>query len=149
MLAALLLFRKEYSGEQKTLEMVYKQAPRELLHLLTPLNPQPSQLKYLQYISRRNLGSDWQPLDTPLALDHIKLKFLPLFGEKGCRPVTRIYGQDSSSTTANKGSKLLFTSSKTEEQDRYYQPVSFSTKQLRDISYFIWGVLVCVLNLTV
>ncbi|KAL8217597.1 hypothetical protein R6Q57_020970 [Mikania cordata] len=122
MLAALLLFRKQYNGEQKTLEMVYKQAPRELLHLLTPLNPQPSQLRYLRYISRRNLGSDWPPLDTPFTLDCIILKFLPLFGEKGCRPVIRIYGQDSSSTTANRSSKLLFTSSKTKKQAHYYQP---------------------------
>ncbi|KAK9054460.1 hypothetical protein SSX86_025538 [Deinandra increscens subsp. villosa] len=121
MLAALLLFRKQYNGEQKTLEMVYKQAPRELLHLLTPLNSQPSQLRYLQYISRRNLGSDWPPSDTPLALDYIILKFLPSFGEKGCRPVIRIYGQDSSSTAANRSSKLLFTSSKTRKQARYYQ----------------------------
>ncbi|KAM0033000.1 putative tensin phosphatase, C2 domain, protein-tyrosine phosphatase, C2 domain superfamily [Helianthus debilis subsp. tardiflorus] len=122
MLAALLLFRKQYNGEQKTLEMVYKQAPKELLQLLTPLNPQPSQLRYLQYISRRNLGSDWPPSDTPLALDRIVLNFLPSFGEKGCRPVIRIYGQDSSSTTASRGSKLLFTSSKNKKQARYYQP---------------------------
>lgn len=127
MLAALLLFRKQYNGEQKTLEMVYKQAPRELLHLLTPLNPQPSQLRYLQYISRRNLGSDWPPSDTPLALDCIIVRFLPVFGEKGCRPVVRIYGQDSSSSTANRSSKLIFSSSKTKKQARYYKPVSFST----------------------
>ncbi|KAL0355546.1 UNVERIFIED_CONTAM: Formin-like protein 20 [Sesamum radiatum] len=76
MLAGLLLYRKQYTGEQKTLEMVYKQAPRELLHLLSPLNPQPSQLRYLQYISRRNFGSDWPPSDTPLALDCIILRLL-------------------------------------------------------------------------
>ncbi|KAF5758439.1 putative protein kinase RLK-Pelle-CrRLK1L-1 family [Helianthus annuus] len=140
MLAALLLFRKEYSGEQKTLEMVYKQAPREL-RLLTPFNPQPSQLRYLQYISRRNLGSDWSPSDTPLTLDHIKLKSLPLFGEKGCRPVIRIYGQDSSSTTANKGSKLLFTSSKTEEQDRYYQSEECELVEI-DIHHCVQGDVV-------
>ncbi|KAI7737556.1 hypothetical protein M8C21_008859, partial [Ambrosia artemisiifolia] len=145
MLAALLLFRKQYNGEQKTLEMVYKQAPREVLRLLTPLNPQPSQLRYLQYISRRNLGSDWSPSDTPLALDHIKLKFLPLFGEKGCRPVIRIYGQDSSSTTANRSSKLLFTSSKTKKQARYYQPEECEVVKI-DIRHRVQGdvVLECV-----
>ncbi|KAA0057964.1 formin-like protein 20 [Cucumis melo var. makuwa] len=109
MLAGLLLYRKQYSGEQKTLEMVYKQAPKELLHLLSPLNPQPSQLRYLQYISRRNLGSDWPPSDTPLILDCLILRVLPLFdGGKGCRPVVRIYGQDPSAP-ANRTSKLLFS----------------------------------------
>nr|GFA13044.1 hypothetical protein [Tanacetum cinerariifolium]GFA13054.1 hypothetical protein [Tanacetum cinerariifolium] len=44
MLAALLIYRKYYSGESKTLDMVYKQAPSELLHLFSSVNPLPSQL---------------------------------------------------------------------------------------------------------
>ncbi|OMO87296.1 hypothetical protein CCACVL1_09139, partial [Corchorus capsularis] len=120
MLAGLLLYRKQYSGEQKTLEMVYKQAPKELLHLLTTLNPQPSQLRYLQYISRRNLGSDWPPSDTPLFLDCLILRVLPSFEErKGCRPVIRVYGQDPK-TPADRSSKLLFSTSKTKKQVRHY-----------------------------
>lgn len=120
MLAGLLLYRKQYNGEQKTLEMVYKQAPKELLHLLSPLNPQPSQLRYLQYISRRNLGSDWPPSDTPLLLDCLILRHLPLFdGGKGCRPVVRLYGQDPS-TPANRSSKLLFSSSDMKKHARLY-----------------------------
>ncbi|KAL0416321.1 UNVERIFIED_CONTAM: Formin-like protein 20 [Sesamum latifolium] len=112
-LAGLLLYRKQLTDEQKTLEMVYKQAPRELLHLLSPLNPQPSQLRYLQYISRRNSGSDWPPSDTPLVLDCIILRILPLYdGERGCPPVVRVYGQDPSSGTYSRSSKLLFTTSK-------------------------------------
>ncbi|KAF7134492.1 hypothetical protein RHSIM_Rhsim08G0150800 [Rhododendron simsii] len=122
MLAGLLLYRKQYNGEQKTLEMVYKQAPRELLHILSPLNPQPSQLRYLQYISRRNLGSDWPPSDTPLALDCIILRVIPWFdGGKGCRLVVRIYGQDSSSTTATRSSKLLFSTLKPKKRVRLYR----------------------------
>ncbi|KAJ4960453.1 hypothetical protein NE237_020363 [Protea cynaroides] len=121
MLAGLLLYRKQYTGEQKTLEMIYKQAPRELLHLLTPLNPQPSQLRYLQYISRRNLGSDWPPVDTPLNLNCLILRALPMFdGETGCRPVVRVYGQDPSNLT-NRGSKLLFSTAKTKKNVRHYQ----------------------------
>ncbi|KAF2316049.1 hypothetical protein GH714_040844 [Hevea brasiliensis] len=113
MLADLLLYRKQYNGEQKTLEMIYKQAPKELLHLLSLLNPQPSQLRYLQYISRRNFGADWPPSDTPLVLDCLMLRALPLFeGGKGCRPVVRVYGQDHSKP-ANRNSKLLFSTSKT------------------------------------
>lgn len=123
MLAGLLLYRKQYTGELKTLEMVYKQAPRELLHLLSPLNPQPSQLRYLQYISRRNVGSDWPPSDTPLVLDCLMLRSLPLFeGGKGCRPVIRVYGQDSSKP-ANRTSKLLFSTSKAKKHVRLYVQV--------------------------
>lgn len=123
MLAGLLLYRKQYNGEQKTLEMVYKQAPRELLHLLSPLNPQPSQLRYLQYISRRNLGSDWPPSDTPLLLDCLILRNLPLFDDgKGCRPFIRVYGQDPS-TPANRTSKLLFSTLKNEKNTHLYVQV--------------------------
>lgn len=146
MLAGLLLYRKQYSGEQKTLEMVYKQAPRELLHLLSPLNPQPSQMRYLQYISRRNLGSDWPPSDTPLALDCIILRVLPLFdGGKGCRPVVRVYGQDPSSTTANRSSKLLFSTSKTKKHCRLYRQEESELVKV-DIHHRVQGdvVLECV-----
>lgn len=121
MLAGLLLYRKQYTGEQKTLEMVYKQAPKELLHLLSSLNPQPSQMRYLQYISRRNMGTEWPPSDTPLFLDCIILRVLPLFeGGKGCRPVVRVYGQDPS-TVASRSSKLLFSTSKQKKRLSHYR----------------------------
>lgn len=124
MLAGLLLYRKQYTGELKTLEMVYKQASRELLHLLSPLNPQPSQLRYLQYISRRTFGSDWPPPDTPLALDCIILRVLPLFdGGRGCRPIIRVYGQDPSSKVSSRTSKLLFSTSKKRKHARLYRQV--------------------------
>lgn len=123
MLAGLLLHRRQYSGELKTLDMVYKQAPRELLQLLSPLNPQPSQLRYLQYISRRNLSSDWSPSDIPLLLDCLILRDLPLFDEgKGCRPVIRIFGQDVAASTS-RSSKLLFSTSNTIKHVRHYQQV--------------------------
>ncbi|KAL0364711.1 UNVERIFIED_CONTAM: Formin-like protein 20 [Sesamum angustifolium] len=122
MLAALLLYRRQYTGEQKTLEMVYKQAPKELLHLLTPLNPQPSQLRYLQYISRRNFRLDRPPSDSPLELDCIILRILPLYdGGRGCRPVVRVYSQDSHSKTSSRSSKLLFTTSNMKKHLRFYQ----------------------------
>ncbi|KAJ0680431.1 putative tensin phosphatase, C2 domain, protein-tyrosine phosphatase, C2 domain superfamily [Helianthus annuus] len=145
MLAALVVFREQYSAEQKTLEIFYKHVPRDHLRLLTPFNPQPSQLRYLQYISGRNLGSDWPSSDTSLDLDCIKLRFLPLFGEKGRRPVIRIYGQDSSSSTANMGSTLLFTSPKTEEQAHYYQPDECELVKI-DIHHRVQGdvVIECI-----
>ncbi|KAF2595735.1 hypothetical protein F2Q68_00007159 [Brassica cretica] len=121
MLSGLLLYRKQYQGEQKTLEMVHKQAPKELLHILSPLNPQPSQLRYLQYISRRNLTSDWPPSDTPLLLDCLILRDLPHFeGLKGCRPIIRVYGQDPKSK-ANRSSVVLFSTPKTNKHTRLYQ----------------------------
>ncbi|KAG8379231.1 hypothetical protein BUALT_Bualt07G0067000 [Buddleja alternifolia] len=122
MVAGLLLYMKQYIGEQRTLEMVYKQAPRELLHLFSALNPKPSQLRYLEYITRRKFGLDWPPSDTPLALDCIILRILPLYdGGRGCRPVVRVYGQDSSSKTSSRSSKLLYSSSKVKKHIRLYR----------------------------
>ncbi|CAL0325772.1 unnamed protein product [Lupinus luteus] len=125
MLAGLLLYQKQYIGEQKTLEMIYKQAPRELLHLLSPLNQQPSQFRYLQYISGRHLGSEWPPSDTPLYLDFLILRDLPLVDDgKGCRPVVCVYGLDPLKPD-NKNSKLLFSTSKSNEHIRHYSQVLF------------------------
>ncbi|XVE54753.1 hypothetical protein DITRI_Ditri03aG0107000 [Diplodiscus trichospermus] len=145
MLAGLLLFRKQYNGEQKTLEMVYKQAPKDLLQLLSPLNPQPSQLRYLQYIYRRNLGSDWPPPDTPLFLDCLILRVLPPFeGGQGCRPVIRVYGQDPR-TPANRSSTLLFSTSKMKKQVRHFLKEECALMKI-DIHCLIHGdvVLECI-----
>ncbi|KAJ6434852.1 hypothetical protein OIU84_000154 [Salix udensis] len=77
MLAALLLYGKQFTGEQRTLDMIYKQGPQELLQLTCPINPLPSQLRYLQYVSRRNMGTQWPPLDRALTLDCIILRVIP------------------------------------------------------------------------
>ncbi|KAL0357454.1 UNVERIFIED_CONTAM: Formin-like protein 20 [Sesamum calycinum] len=146
MLAALLLYRRQYTGEQKTLDMVYKQAPKELLHLLTPLNPQPSQLRYLQYISRRNFRLDRPPSDSPLELDCIILRILPLYdGGRGCRPVVRVYSQDSHSKTSSRSSKLLFTTSNMKKHLRFYQQEECELVKV-DINRRVQGdvVLECV-----
>ncbi|XP_042032543.1 formin-like protein 20 isoform X2 [Salvia splendens] len=122
MLACLLLYRKQYTGEQKTLEMVYKQAPKDLLSLLTPLNPQPSQLRYLQYISERNSMLDWATSDAPLALDCIILQALPRYDQgQGCRPIIRVYGHEFSSRLSSISTKLLFSPSKVTKDMPYYQ----------------------------
>lgn len=123
MLAALLIFRKQYSGEQKTLDIIYKQAPRELLQLMLPLNPLPSQLRYLRYVSRRNLGSEWPPLDRALTLDYIILRDIPnADGEGGCRPIFRIYGQDPF-MAADRTPKVLFSTPKKSNAVRHYKQV--------------------------
>lgn len=123
MLAALFIYRKQYIGEQKTLDMVYKQAPRELLQLMSPLNPLPSQLRYLQYVSRRNVGSVWPPLDRAVTLDCIILRFIPnMDGEGGCRPIFRIYGQDPF-MAADRTPKVLFSTPKRGKTVRHYKQV--------------------------
>ncbi|XP_019441430.1 PREDICTED: formin-like protein 13 isoform X2 [Lupinus angustifolius] len=120
MLAALLIYRKVCTGERRTLEMVYRQAPHELLHLLTPMNPVPSQLRYLQYVSRRNVTLDWPPLDRALMLDCIILRFIPNFdAQGGCHPVLRIYGQDPFS--ADKKTKMMYSTPKRTRNVRAYK----------------------------
>lgn len=96
MLAGLLIYQKQYTGERKTLDMIYKQAPRELLQLFSPLNPLASQIRYLQYILRRNFGSEWPPVERALTLDCVILRKIPNFdGKGGFRPIFRIYMQDT------------------------------------------------------
>lgn len=132
MLAGLLLYRKQYTGEQKTLEMVYKQAPKELLHLLSPLNPQPSHMRYLQYITRQGSASDSPPGDKPFKLEYLKLRIVPNFdGAGGCRPVLRVHGQDPL-TPVNRSSKILFSTPKNKKNVRRYKQVilSFETENI-------------------
>lgn len=127
MLAALLIYRKQYTGEQKTLDMIYKQAPRELLQLMSPLNPLPSQLRYLQYVSRRNVASEWPPRDRALTLDCLILRFLPnMDGEGGCRPIFRMYGQDPF-MAADRTPKVLFSTPKRSKVVRHYKQVSLKS----------------------
>lgn len=126
MLASLLIYRKQYTGEQKTLDMIYKQAPRELLQLMSPLNPLPSQIRYLQYVSRRNVGSEWPPLDRALTLDCVIIRFIPnMDGVGGCRPIFRIYGQDPF-MAADRTTKVLFSTSKRSKLVRHYSQVNLS-----------------------
>lgn len=123
MLSALLIYRKQYSGEQRTLDMVYRQAPRELLQFLSPMNPVPSQLRYLQYVARRNVALEWPPMDRALTLDCIILRFIPNFdGEGGCRPIFRIYGQDPL-LVSDRTPKVLYSTPKRSKNIRTYKQV--------------------------
>ncbi|CAM8966447.1 unnamed protein product [Rhodiola kirilowii] len=145
MLAALLIYRKQYTGEQKTLDMIYKQAPRELLQLMSPLNPMPSQLRYLQYISRRNVGSEWPPLDRALMLDCVILRFIPNFdGDGGCCPIFRIYGQDPFMVN-DRTAKVLFSTPKKSKAVRRFTQADCELVKI-DIHCHIQGdvVLECI-----
>ncbi|CAL0333068.1 unnamed protein product [Lupinus luteus] len=145
MLAAFLIYRKQFTGEQKTLDMIYKQAPRELLQLMSPLNPLPSQLRYLQYISRRNVGSEWPPLDRALTLDCVIIRLVPkMDGEGGCRPIFRIYGQDPF-MAADRTPKVLFSTPKRSKLVRYYKQADCELVKI-DIDCHVQGdvVLECI-----
>jgi len=145
MLAGLLIYGKQYTGEQKTLDMVHKQAPKELLQMLCPLNPIPSQLRYLQYISRRNNGVEWPPLDRALTLDCLILRIIPNFdGEGGCRPIFRIYGQNPFSPD-DRTSELLFSMGKKKKNVRYNRQADCDVVKI-DIHCHVQGdvVLECI-----
>lgn len=94
-LASFLIFRKIHSGERKTLEIVHREAPKGFLNLLSPLNPLPSQLRYLQYVARRNIAPEWPPPERALSLDCVILRAIPSFdSQNGCRPLIRIFGRN-------------------------------------------------------
>lgn len=125
LLASFLIFRKLHSGERRTLELVHREAPKGLLQLLSPLNPLPSQLRYLQYVSRRNIAPEWPPPERALSLDCIILRSIPSFDlQNGCRPVIRIYGNN---LQRNDGlsTDMLFSMCKKRKSLRYYRQVQF------------------------
>lgn len=120
-LAAFLIYGKMYTGELKTLDMLHREAPKGLLPLLSPLNPMPSQLRYLQYVSRRNNAPEWPPPDRSLTLDCLIFRVVPSFdSEGGCRPLVRIFGQDPRSKK-NRTTQMLFSQSK--KRVRHYRQV--------------------------
>ncbi|KAL9271003.1 Formin-like protein, partial [Drosera capensis] len=145
MLAALLIYSKQCTGEQKTLDMIHKQAPRELLQLISPLNPMPSQLRYLQYVSRKNVGSEWPPRDRALTLDCIILRVIPnMDGEGGCRPILKIYGEDPF-LAGDQTPKVLFSTPRKNKVVRNYKQVDCELVKL-DIHCHVQGdvVLECI-----
>ena len=122
-LSSFLVFRKLHSGERKTLEMVYREGPKGLLQLLSPLNPFPSQLRYLQYISRRNISPEWPPPERPLSLDCIILRSIPRFdNQKGCRPIVRVFGRNLLSKDGL-STQMLYSMHKKGRHVRHYRQV--------------------------
>ncbi|CAN6214778.1 unnamed protein product [Urochloa humidicola] len=93
-LAALLVYLKRCSDERKALEMVCKHAPDGLAELFSPIDPVPSQLRYL--------------------------KKVPNFdGQGGCRPIFRIYGLDPLAPN-DRATKVLFSIPKTSDFVQLY-----------------------------
>lgn len=124
LLACFSIYRKLQAGEQKTLEMIHKEAPRGLLQLLSPLNPVPSQLRYIHYVARRNIAPEWPPAERALTLDCLILRVVPTFDTQGgCRPVVRIFGRDPQGA-GDYSTRMLFSQGKKNKAARHYRQVS-------------------------
>ncbi|KAK8706682.1 hypothetical protein V6N13_057761 [Hibiscus sabdariffa] len=140
LLSALIIYRKQSNSEHKTLELIYKRAPRELLQLTSPLNPLSSQLRYLQYVSRSNSGTQWPP-DKPLTLACVILRSTPnMDGEGGCRPIFRIYGHDPLMAT-DKTPKVLYSTPKKSKLIQYHKQMDNELAKL-DIRCHVVGDVV-------
>ncbi|XP_062095780.1 formin-like protein 14 [Humulus lupulus] len=121
LLASFLIFKKIHSGERKTLQIVHREAPKGFLQLLSPLNPLPSQLRYLQYVTRRNITPEWPPPERALSLDCVILRAIPGFdSQNGCRPIIRIFGRSLLSKGAVT-TQMLFSMSKKKTLRHYCQ----------------------------
>lgn len=145
LLASLLIFRKLHSGERKTLEIVHREAPKGYLQLFSPLNPFPSQLRYLQYVARRNIAPEWPPPERALSLDCVILRAIPSFdSQQGCRPVIRIFGRSLHSKDGF-SSKMLFSMAKKKRSIRHYCQADSGVIKI-DIQCWVQGdvVLECV-----
>ncbi|EER87977.1 hypothetical protein BDA96_10G079000 [Sorghum bicolor] len=120
-LAALLVYLKRYTDERKALEAVCKQAPDGLAELFSPLDPVPSQLRYLKYVSKRHKSPEsWPPVDKMLNLNCIIIRKVPNFdGRGGCRPIFHIYGLDPLAPN-DRATKLLFSTPKTSDFVQLY-----------------------------
>ncbi|VAH50045.1 unnamed protein product [Triticum turgidum subsp. durum] len=95
LLSCFLIFKKLHSAEHRTLDIVHREAPKGFLQLFSALNPMPSQLRYMQYVARRNISPEWPPMERALSLDCLILRAIPNFdSDNGCRPLIRIFGRN-------------------------------------------------------
>ena len=150
LLASFLIFQKLHSGERRTLEIVHREAPKGFLQLLSPLNPFPSQLRYLQYVARRNIAPEWPPPERALSLDCVILRAIPSFdSQNGCRPIIRIFGRNLLSK-GGLSTQMLFSMDKKKKKTlRHYCQVRgllFCTF-FSFLFFFFWVLNVLVLGL--
>ncbi|GLU05281.1 hypothetical protein SLE2022_223900 [Rubroshorea leprosula] len=145
LLSSFLIFRKLHTGERKTLEIVHREAPKGFLQLLSPLNPFPSQLRYLQYVARRNIAPEWPPPERALSLDCVIIRAIPSFdAQNGCRPIIRIFGRNLHGK-GGLSTQMLFSMSKKRKNIRHYCQADCDVIKI-DIQCFVQGdvVLECV-----
>ncbi|XP_052169687.1 formin-like protein 3 isoform X2 [Oryza glaberrima] len=121
MLSCLLIFKKLQSAEHKTLDLIYREAPKGFLQLFSALNPMPSQLRYLQYVARRNISPEWPPMERALSFDCLILRAIPSFdSDNGCRPLVRIFGRNIIGKNAST-SNMIFSMPKKKTLRHYRQ----------------------------
>ncbi|KAI9083832.1 hypothetical protein K1719_034090 [Acacia pycnantha] len=145
LLASFLIYRRLHSGERKTLEMVHREAPKGFLQLFSPLNPLPSQLRYVQYVARRNIAPEWPPPERALSLDCLILRAIPSFdSQNGCRPMIRIFGRNFLSK-GGLSTQMLYSMQKKKKTLRHYRQVDCGVIKI-DIQCLVQGdvVLECV-----
>ncbi|XP_071724907.1 formin-like protein 18 [Rutidosis leptorrhynchoides] len=145
MVAALMLYRKKFSIETKALDTVHYQVPSNLLPEMVPIDPKPSQLRYLHYVSRRYADAEWPPKEKALTLDCVIMRMIPDFdGKGGCCPIFRIYGRDPL-LHVDKTPKLLFSTPRRKKNIRYYNQADNELIKI-DINCNIQGdvVLECI-----
>ncbi|GMH09146.1 hypothetical protein Nepgr_010986 [Nepenthes gracilis] len=145
LLASFLIFKKLHSGERRTLEMIHREAPKGFLRLLSPLNPSPSQLRYLLYVARRNISSEWPPPERTLSLDCLIIRGVPRYdNRKGCRPVIRIFGRNHL-CKGGLSTQMLFSMSKKRTSLRHFQQADCDVIKI-DVQCLVQGdvVLECV-----
>lgn len=145
LLASFLIYRRLHSGERKTLEMVHREAPKGFLQLLSPLNPLPSQLRYVQYVARRNIAPEWPPPERALSLDCVILRAIPSFdSHNGCRPMIRIFGRNFLSK-GGLSTQMLYSMHKKKKSLRHYRQAECDVIKI-DIQCLVQGdvVLECV-----
>lgn len=120
-LAALLVYLKRCSDERKALGMDCRHAPDGLAELFSPIDPVPSQLRYLKYVSKMHTSPElWPPVDKMLNLNCIIIRKVPNFdGQGGCRPIFRIYGLDPLAPN-DRATKVLFSIPKTSDFVQLY-----------------------------
>ncbi|OIV94412.1 hypothetical protein TanjilG_25474 [Lupinus angustifolius] len=138
-------FLRVHSSERKTLNMVHREAPKGLLQMLSPFNPLPSQLRYIQYVARRNIVPEWPPPERALSLDCVILRAIPSFdSQNGCRPMVRIFGRNLLSNGGLK-TQMIYSTHKRKKTLRHYRQADCDVIKI-DIQCLVEGdvVLECV-----
>ncbi|KAF8657024.1 hypothetical protein HU200_060358 [Digitaria exilis] len=121
LLSCLLIYKKLHGAEHKTLDIIYREAPKGFLQLFSALNPMPSQLRYMQYVARRNISPEWPPMERALSLDCLILRAIPCFdSDNGCRPLVRIFGRNLLGKNGSM-TNMIFTMPKKKSLRHYRQ----------------------------
>uniref|UniRef100_A0A0E0KFB0 C2 tensin-type domain-containing protein n=1 Tax=Oryza punctata TaxID=4537 RepID=A0A0E0KFB0_ORYPU len=131
-MASLLVYMEEPGPPERvtttTLAAMYGRAPVALLAAGSALDPRPSHLRYLQYVTRLRRMTRHEPPPPLLILDCLILRPVPDFdGNGGCRPVVRVHGRrgdDDDGDQADDASlKILFSTPRIKQRFRQYNQV--------------------------